>query len=172
MLIDFKVKLSGQPGWIFYRLSNKFENGSLRFSIEPERIQKIKIMKKLIALAVFAMFLLSSCEKYEEEVMPIVGLYEATISGVAGPFTMSIAADYGDNIIIEAPWLDDNWSLIDADVDEEGYYRMEINIPRQNIGDGLKLYGEGVFQDYSLQIDYTIEDGYDLYHYTLVGSKL
>jgi hypothetical protein len=128
-------------------------------------------MKKLFLLAVLAVFILTSCEKYEEEIMPIVGLYEANISGVAGPFTMSIAADYGDNIIIEAPWLDDNWTLVDADVDEEGYYRMEIYIPRQNIGDGLKIYGDGVFQDYSLQIDYTIEDGNDLYHYILVGTK-
>lgn len=128
-------------------------------------------MKNLFLLSVLALFILTSCEKYGEEVMPIVGLYEANITGVAGPFTMSIAADYGDKIIIEAPWLDDNWTLIDADVDDEGYYRMEINIPRQNIGDGLKIFGEGIFQDYSLQIDYTIEDGYDLYHYTLVGSK-
>lgn len=128
-------------------------------------------MRKIALLAVLSLFIFTACEKYEEEIMPIVGLYEANISGVAGPFTMSIASDWGDNVIIEAPWLDDNWSLVDADVDEESYYRMRLDIPRQNIGGGLKIYGEGVFQDYSLQIDYTIEDGFDLYHYTLVGTK-
>jgi hypothetical protein len=128
-------------------------------------------MKKLALLSALAVVLLTACEKYEEEIMPIVGLYEANITGVAGPFTMSIASDYGDNIIIEAPWLDDNWTLVDADVDEESFYRMRIDIPRQSIGDGLKIYGEGIYQDYSLQIDYTIEDGFDLYHYILVGTK-
>jgi hypothetical protein len=130
-------------------------------------------MKKLLLLSVLAIFILSSCEKYEENTMQVVGNYEASIVGVAGPFTMTIAADYGDNIIIEAPWLDDNFTLVEADLDEEEYYyRMDIDINKQDIGDGLYIYGDGVYQDFSIQIDYTIEDGNDLYHYTLVGTKL
>jgi hypothetical protein len=129
-------------------------------------------MKNLLFISVLAIFLLTSCEKYDEDIMPVVGNYEASILGVAGPFSMTIASDYGDNIIIEAPWLDDNYTLVDADVDEEEFYRLHIDIFRQNIGNGLVIYGEGIYQDFSVQIDYTIEDGNDLYHYTLVGTKL
>lgn len=129
-------------------------------------------MKKLILLFVLSVFLFTACEKYDEDIMPIVGVYEAHISGVAGPFSMNITAHYGDNIRIEAPWLDDNWYIVDADVDDKEYYLKDIDIPNQQIGDGLRIYGEGVFQDFSIQLDYTIVDGDDLYHYTLVGSKL
>ena len=129
-------------------------------------------MKNLLLLFVLSLFLITACEKYDEDIMPIVGVYEAHIAGVAGPFSMNITANYGDNIRIEAPWLDDNWHIIDADVDDKEYYSKDIDIPYQSIGEGLKIYGDGVYQDFSIQIDYTIEDGNDLYHYTLVGTKL
>lgn len=129
-------------------------------------------MKNLFLLSLFSLFILASCEKYDEDILPIVGVYEAHISGVAGPFSMNITANYGDNVKIDAPWLDDNWVVIDADIDEEDHFTKEINIHEQDIDDGLRIYGEGVFQDYSIQIDYTIVDGNDLYHYTLVGTKL
>lgn len=129
-------------------------------------------MKNLLLLFVLSLLLFTACEKYDEDIMPIVGVYEAHITGVAGPFSMNITANYGDDIKIEAPWLDDNWHIIDADVDDKEYYLKEIDIRKQSIGDGLKIYGEGVYQDFTIQIDYTIEDGNDLYHYTLVGTKL
>lgn len=130
------------------------------------------MMKKLFMLVILAGLFLVSCEKYDEDILPLVGVYEAHISGIAGPFSMNITSNYGDNVRIEAPWLDDNWSIVDADIDEKESYTKDIDIPNQPIGSGLRIYGEGVFQDYSIQIDYTIVDGNDLYHYTLVGTKL
>ena len=129
-------------------------------------------MKKLLILSVLALLVFSSCEKYDEDIMPVVGVYEAHITGVAGPFSMNITSNYGDNIIIEAPWLDGKWYLVDADIDFAGDYNKRIQIHDQPIGGGLRIYGEGAFQDFSIQIDYTIVDGNDLYHYTLVGTKL
>jgi len=129
-------------------------------------------MRKAILLSIFTLLLLSSCEKYDEDILPIVGVYEAHITGIAGPFSINVTSDYGDNVNIEAPWLDDEWRIIKADIDYKEEYTKEIEIHTQSLSNGIQIYGEGVFQDYTLQIDYTIVDGDDLYHYTLVATKL
>ena len=129
-------------------------------------------MKKLLIFSVLAVLLFGSCEKYDEDILPMVGIYEAYISGVAGPFSMNIVSDYGDNIIIQAPWLEDIDERVEADIDEVDHFRKKIQIHEQYLGKGRRIYGEGAFQDYSIQIDYTIVDGNELYHYTLVGTKL
>lgn len=124
-------------------------------------------------LAVFALLLLlTSCEKYDEDIMEIAGVYEAHIAGVAGPFSMVVSSDFGNSIKIDAPWLKDKWALIDADVRHKDDYTKKINIYSQKFDGKKTIYGEGVFQNFTLQIDYTIQDGNDLYHYTLVGTKL
>ena len=68
-------------------------------------------MKQLTYFFLLSIFVLSisSCEKYDECSIPVVGVYEAYIVGVAGPFEITISIDYGDNIEIDAPWLEDNW---------------------------------------------------------------
>lgn len=129
-------------------------------------------MKAKLFSILLLVFLISSCEKYDEDVMEIAGVYEAHVTGVAGPFSMVISADYGNSIKIDAPWLKDTWALIQADVRDKEDYSKRINIYSQKFDGNKRIYGEGVFQNYTLQIDYTIEDGNDLYHYTLVGTKL
>lgn len=117
-------------------------------------------------------FLLTSCEKYQEEILPIVGVYEANVIGLAGPFSISIAVDYGDNIQIDAPWDGENWIVVDAEVRNEFDFQKRIKIFDQNLEDGTRIWGEGVFQDYSLQLDYTIRIDRVEYDYTIVGTKL
>ncbi len=128
---------------------------------------KTKLFAVLSLLLIF-----SSCEKYDEDVLEIAGVYEAHILGVAGPFSMVVSADFANSIRIDAPWLKDTWALIDADVRQKADYTKRIQIYSQKFDGNKRIYGEGVFQNYTLQIDYTIEDGNDLYHYTLVGTKL
>jgi len=149
------------------RLSNIFEYQTFNRKI-------YKIMKNLLLLSFLGIVMISvsSCEKYDEDILPMVGVYEAHIAGVSGPFSMNITADYGDNIKIEAPWLEDQMKLVYADVNEEENFTKKIKIAEQTLSHGLRIYGDGVFQDYSVQIDYTIVDGYDLYHYVLIGTKL
>ena len=133
-------------------------------------------MRYLLFIAVFV-FGMSSCEKYQECTIPIVGVYETHIVGVSGPFNLVISLESGDDIQIDAPWLEDIWVVVDADTDgcidpnDEESDILHINIPTQDFEGGREIYGAGFYTDYTLQIDYTIVDGNDKYHYKMVGSK-
>ncbi|GLR16873.1 hypothetical protein [Portibacter lacus] len=113
-----------------------------------------------------------SCEKYDEDILPIVGVYEANVVGVDGPFSVSISVDYGNNIWIDAPWDGDTWSVIKARVRDEYEYEKKIRIGNQEIDDGVRIDGEGFFFDYTIQLDYTIEIGNERRDFTLIGTKL
>ena len=128
-------------------------------------------MKKILFLAA-VLISISSCEKYEDCVLPIVGVYEAHVVGVSGPFDMVISEYRGDRIKIDAPWLENTWSVLDADTD--GCYddfKMNITIPVQTFDEYRDIGGKGFYSDYTIQIDYTIYDGDDRYEYTIVGTK-
>lgn len=117
-------------------------------------------------------FFFSSCEKYREDILPLAGVYEANVVGVSGPFSVSISVDYGNNVLIDAPWDGEIWSVIEAHIRNEGLYRKIIRISAQNIGDGVRIWGEGIWYDYTFQLEYTIRiDGIN-YDYTLIGSKI
>lgn len=119
----------------------------------------------------------AACEKYEDCTLPIAGIYETHISGVSGPFDMIVSIDNGDNINIDAPWLNDTWFIVEADtdgcIDYSDYESdvLDIYIHDQKFDGDRRISGEGFYTDYSIQIDYTITDGNDKFHYTMVGSK-
>ncbi|HEB62181.1 MAG TPA: hypothetical protein ENI82_03420 [Bacteroidetes bacterium] len=128
-------------------------------------------MKKILFIAA-VLISISSCEKYEDCVLPIVGVYEAHVVGVSGPFDLVISEYRGDRIKIDAPWLENTWSVLDADTD--GCYddfKMNITIPVQTFDEYRDIGGKGFYSDYTIQIDYTIYDGDDRYEYTIVGTK-
>ncbi len=128
-------------------------------------------MKKILFLAA-VLISISSCEKYDDCVLPIVGVYEAHVVGVSGPFDLVISEYHGDRIKIDAPWLENTWSVLDADTD--GCYddfKMNITIPVQTFDEYRDIGGKGFYSDYTIQIDYTIYDGDDRYKYTIVGTK-
>jgi hypothetical protein len=127
---------------------------------------------KHIAFTLFLGVLLTSCEKYDENVLPVVGTYVAHVVGGEGDFTMSINIDYGRNLTIDAPWDDYFWYAAHAKLRHEEDWDKEIRIPHQTLDAGVQLQGEGVFFDYSIQLDYTIWIDGHAYHYTIVGSKL
>ncbi len=128
-------------------------------------------MKKILFLAI-VLISISSCEKYDDCVLPIVGVYDAHIVGVSGPFDLVISEAYGDKIKIDAPWLENTWSVLNANTD--GCYddfKMNIDIPVQTFDEYRDIDGKGFYSDYTIQIDYTIYDGNDRYEYTIVGTK-
>ncbi len=133
-------------------------------------------MKYLLIIAVIG-FGVSSCEKYEECTIPIVGVYETHLVGVTGPFDLVISLTNNDNIQIEAPWLEDIWMVLDADTNgcvdpnDDLSDILHITIPTQDFEGDREISGTGFYADYSLQIDYTIIDGNDKYHYKMVGTK-
>lgn len=131
----------------------------------------MKTLFYLLTLCTATIFL-TSCERYDDEVLPVIGVYEANVVGVSGPFSVSISVDHGDNIRIDAPWDGENWAVLDADVDNEFEFEKRIKIFDQEIGDGVRIWGDGIFFDYTIQLDYTIRIDGVKYNYTLVGTKL
>jgi len=133
-------------------------------------------MKNLLLLFLLVIGLFS-CADYQECTIPIVGVYESHIVGVSGPFNMTVSLKNSDNIQIDAPWLKDIWYVVDADTDgclansEDADYKLDITIYHQDFDENRYIEGKGFYTDYSIQIDYSIIDGSDKYHYTIVGSK-
>lgn len=125
----------------------------------------------IIGLVIIA-FSITSCEKYQEEILPVVGVYEANVVGVSGPFSISISVDYGNNIYIDAPWDGEIWTVVDAEVRDEFDYQKRIKIFDQHLDDGTRIWGDGFFYDYTIQLDYTIRMNGVNYDYTIVGTKL
>lgn len=128
-------------------------------------------MKNFYVLLI-AMPLLFSCEKFDEDVIEISGLYHANVLGISGPHIISVAYDRGDEILIEAPFDGYEWTYIYADVDKQKDFIKEIDIYEQEIGPGVYIWGDGFYQDGTLQIDYTIEfSPFEIYDYRIVGVQ-
>jgi hypothetical protein len=128
-------------------------------------------MKKIYFI-LFGIFFLFSCEKIDEDVVEITGIYQANIQGVSGPHTISVAYDRGDEIVIEAPFDGFEWIYIYADVDNQEDFIKNIDIYQQEIGPGIFIWGEGYYNDGTIQLDYTIEfNPFEIYDFRLVGSR-
>jgi hypothetical protein len=132
-------------------------------------------MKAYIQLAIMmilTMLLFTACNNdIDEEVLPIIGVYEGHIVGVAGPFSMSISADGNDDIIIDAPFDGTDYLVVEADTDDRDW-EVDIDIRRQWIDDFTEIWGDGLYFDGTIQIDYEVRMGNQLYAYRLVASKL
>lgn len=128
-------------------------------------------MKRYLLLICISITILS-CEEYDQDILPVVGVYEANLVGSAGPFSVSILSDVGDDILIEAPFDGDFWSVIDADIDDKEEDRKFIDIREQEISPGEFISGNGVYFDNSIQLEYTIDFRGRRTDYYLVGSKL
>lgn len=129
-------------------------------------------MQKIIyTLTLLSTIFLFACEPYDEDILPIVGTYEGSIIGVTGGFDMAISTTGGDNIRIDAPFDGFDYYLVDADIDDEEEWRKEIDIDNQEIAPNVFIEGRGVFFDFSIQLDYTIEDPSGRYEFTLVASQ-
>ncbi|HHH52938.1 MAG TPA: hypothetical protein ENK91_04715 [Bacteroidetes bacterium] len=127
---------------------------------------------KYLFFVVAILISFSACEKYDDCVLPIVGVYEAHVVGVSGPFDLVISEYHGDRIKIDAPWLGNTWTVLNADIDGcYDDYKMDINIPVQILDEYRDIGGKGFYSNYTIQIDYTIYDGNDRYEYTIVGTK-
>jgi hypothetical protein len=137
-----------------------------------------RIRLTIYAFAVILMaFSFYSCEKYSDCTLPLAGLYEAQIVGVSGPFTMGVSINHGRKISIDAQWLLDKWYVADAnttgcaDYNSVDYGKVTITISEQKMDDGKRISGKGFYYDFVMQIDYTITEGSNKYHYTLIASK-
>lgn len=126
-------------------------------------------MKKFTLLILLISLL--SCQDYDQDLIEIAGVYEASVVGVATPFSMVVSADYGDNILIEAFFDGEIWDVVEADVDCLDCDVKDISIPFQNLERDVFIEGEGFYSDFTIQLDYRMTIFGVVYDYTLVGSK-
>jgi len=126
-------------------------------------------MKKITLLILLISQL--SCQDYDQDLLEVVGVYDASVIGITTPFSMVVSADYGDNIIIEAFFDGEVWDLVEADVDCLDCDVKDISIPFQDLERNVFIQGQGYYSDFTIQLDYRMTIfGVD-YDYTLVGSK-
>jgi len=130
-------------------------------------------MKKFILLSAFCVFLFSACndDPFNEDVYPLIGVYDANIVGVSGPFVISVTAAGGDDINIDAPWDGENWDVIETDVDNSFEYEIELDIRNRDYLEEGEIDGVGVFVDYTIQFDYSIKVDGEREDYTLIATK-
>ena len=130
-------------------------------------------MVRTLLLSSIFLFLFSSCNDINEDILPIVGIYRAHVIGVAGPFDLIISADRGDDVIIEAPFDGFDYYTITADIDNPTERVADLNISKQSIGSGVHIKGNGFLREGTLQLVYIIDYGNgDKVEYTIVGTKI
>jgi len=100
----------------------------------------------------------------------MVGNYDSVIIGDPNAFTLTVSADFDDNILIEAPFDGIAWDVVEADVDCEECDLKEIDIFRQDLGSGITIEGRGAYSFGTIQLDYTLWLRRDVFEYTIVGS--
>lgn len=124
------------------------------------------------SVVVFSLLItLISCEEYNEDIIEIAGIYQASLVGVNGSFDMPISINYGDNIAIEAPFDGFVWDIVYADVDCTDCDVKEIDIEEQQLGEGVFIEGSGVYSFGTVQLDYVMYIYNEEYYFTLIASK-
>lgn len=132
--------------------------------------KKKKIMK--YSIVVFLVLIsMVSCDDYNDEIFEIAGVYQASIVGDRGSFDMPISIDYGDNIIIEAPFDGSVWDIVYADIDCTTCDIKEIKIEEQQLEQGVFIQGYGAYSYGSIQLDYSMLIFNDEYEFTLIATK-
>ena len=127
-------------------------------------------MKRLILLT-FVVLTVIGCERYDERVLPIVGLYQGQVVGVTRPFKFSISAKYGDNLEIDAPMDGDVWDVVTLDIDNKDDEVMRVRIPFQTLEDGVSIKGDGFFQNGTIQLNYSITVDGRKANFRLIGEQ-
>jgi hypothetical protein len=115
-------------------------------------------IKYFTLLAAITVLLTSSgCEQYyDNRVLPITGVYEGSIIGFPRVFRFDVAANGGDDLVLEAPLDGQIWDVIVIDVDNKDNRRMDLDINFQTLEPGVTINGDGFFIEGRLQLNYTI----------------
>lgn len=129
-------------------------------------------MKGNFYILLLPIALLSSCDVIDERIYPVVGVYRAHVLGVAGPFDLIVSTDRGDNILIEAPFDGFEWFIVRADIDNQDKSVMEIDIPAQDVGGGIRISGDGFYHDGTVELSYTVDYGGGKERFKLIGTRL
>ena len=127
-------------------------------------------MRKLLLLF-FVLSGLISCERYQDELVPLVGVYEGIIVGEPGAFTMSVAVE-GNDLIIDAPFDGFSFSIINANVRNEDEDIIDLDFCGQQIHPDVVICGDGFFNFGDIQLWYELDYGFGVEEFVLVATKL
>lgn len=127
-------------------------------------------MKTKFTLILLSAFFLS-CQAIDDEVLPIFGVYDAHVVGVSGPHSINISAAGGDDILIDAPFDGEFWSVVRADIDETDHLKWDIDINRQEIAPGVEIWGSGFYYDGVIQLDYTLQYFGQNFDFRLIAER-
>jgi hypothetical protein len=127
-------------------------------------------MKKTITLLSFALILFS-CQDIDDEILPILGVYDAHVVGINGPFSINVSAAGNDDILIDAPFDGEFWSVVRADIDETDRLKWDIDIYRQSIAPGVEIWGDGFYYDGTLQLAYTMQFFGENFDYRMLAQQ-
>lgn len=127
-------------------------------------------MKKIFTL-LFLASLMTACQDIDDDILPIIGVYEAHVTGISGPFSIDISAAGNDDILIDAPFDGEIWSVVRADIDETNRLKWDIDIHRQSLGPGVEIWGDGFYYDGTLQLDYTMQFFGENFDFRMVAQQ-
>jgi len=128
-------------------------------------------MKRIYTFSLLSL-LFFSCQDYDQDVVPLVGTYEAQVISVSESFVMAISYDANDDVFIDALFDGINWAVVSGDIDDQEDDFKRIRIREQAIGLNATIEGEGFYLDNSIQLDYTIYFPNAEVEYSLVATKL
>ncbi len=134
---------------------------------------KVSMKNKLIlvGLAVLSMTFLSCEDDFNDHIIEVLGVYDANVVGLTPIFDMSVSSIQGDDIAIEALFDGEVWSVVEADIDGVENFVKDIDIRRQVLGPGVEIWGDGFYSDRTIQLNYTMKFGSELFDFVIIGSK-
>lgn len=127
---------------------------------------------KLLGLSFVLITLLTSChDDYYNIALDVAGEYDAHVINGDYDFDLTVALDRSDDVIIEALFDDYDWQIVGADLHERGDGSIDFDIPTQQVYGGATLWGDGIFDNGYLQLDYKIDWGYETIRYKISANK-
>jgi hypothetical protein len=125
----------------------------------------------LIVVALCATLFYTSCTPIDEKAIEVAGIYDASVVNGYYNFDLSISMDGFDDVLIEGLFDDYDFDVIRADLDDHGSGLIDFDIRSQDIYGGARIRGDGEYIDGFLQLDYTIDWGWEKVNYRIVAQR-
>ncbi len=124
-----------------------------------------------IAAILLSLCLFNACTTIDEKAIEVAGFYDANIVNGYYNFDLQISLDGNDDVLIEALFDDYDFEVIRADLDRHANGVIDFDIRSQSVYGGAILRGDGEYIDGYLQLDYSIDWGWDRIHYRMVAEQ-
>jgi hypothetical protein len=113
----------------------------------------------------------TSCTTIDEKAIEVAGFYDAHVVNGYYNFDLNISFDGHDDVLIEGLFDDYDFEIIRADLYDHGNGLIDFDIRSQPVYGGATIRGDGEYIDGYLQLDYTIDWGWDRVHYRIVATQ-